>query len=340
MPDIRSVDVCIPSYNYGRYLSQCVDSVLAQDGVDVRVLIIDDTSTDDTPAIGARLAAAHSNVEYRRHAVNAGHLATYNEGIAWAEADYFVLLSADDMLTPGSLDRAVALMEARPDVGMVHGSQVSFWSDDPPAAVIAETPHRTTIVDGRTFVAQCCASGVNVVSTPTVVLRTDVQKRVGGYRKALPHTGDLEMWMRVAGSGHNIGYIAAPQAFRRRHEAAMHLDYTRTGVGDLEQHVAAFESYFADPQCASPDNDPLRAIARATLGEQAFWRASQAFDRGDRETCATFLAMASTLRPSLRQTRSWSILMWKQCLGPAMWRRIRPVVRYLHPDAAPRPAHS
>ena len=52
-----SVDVIVPCYNYGRFLRECVESVLDQDGVDVRVLIIDDASADDTPDVGRALAA-------------------------------------------------------------------------------------------------------------------------------------------------------------------------------------------------------------------------------------------------------------------------------------------
>jgi len=48
---VSSVDVVIPCYNYARFLSRCVDSVLQQQGVDVRVLIIDDASSDDTPGL-------------------------------------------------------------------------------------------------------------------------------------------------------------------------------------------------------------------------------------------------------------------------------------------------
>ena len=46
------VDVIVPCYNYGRFLRECVESVLSQP-VDVRVLIIDDASTDDTPQVAA-----------------------------------------------------------------------------------------------------------------------------------------------------------------------------------------------------------------------------------------------------------------------------------------------
>src|SRR4051812_11018034 len=116
------VDVVVPCYNYGQFLPACVESVLAQEGVDVRILIIDDCSPDDSADVGARLAAADPRIEFRRHTVNRGHIATYNEGLMeWAESDYCVLLSADDLLTPGSLARAVAVMEAHPQIGFVHG---------------------------------------------------------------------------------------------------------------------------------------------------------------------------------------------------------------------------
>lgn len=317
----RSVDICVPSYNYARYLEQCAGSVLSQAGVDVRVLIIDDASTDDTAEIGARIAASDFRVEFRRHTVNAGHLATYNEGIAWASGTYFMLLSADDLLAPGSLDRAVRVMEAHDGVGMVHGEQISFSEEPPDASGTDEG--EPEIMDGRAFVAACCASGVNTVSTPTVVLRTRVQKRVGGYREGLPHTADLEMWMRVAGHGHAIARLPTVQAFRRRHAAAMHIEYTTTGIGDLQQLVAAFESFFRDPRCAVPGCCELREKARRTLGVEAFWRANAAFDRGDVASFREFLEIAVDLSPDLRETRSWSRLMWKRRAGSAIWRGIR-----------------
>src|SRR5207247_3262439 len=109
---MRRVAVCVPCYNYGRFLVQCVESILRQTGVDVRVLIIDDGSPDNTQAVGERLAIEDPRVEFRRHTVNQGHVATYNEGIEWAEGDYLLLLSADDVLTDGALARASAVMDA------------------------------------------------------------------------------------------------------------------------------------------------------------------------------------------------------------------------------------
>lgn len=99
---MSSVDVVIPCYNYARYLPQCVESVLNQQGVEVRALIIDDCSQDDSEIVGRRLAEQDSRVEYRRHSINQGHIATYNDGLLnWAEAEYSLLLSSDDVLTLG-----------------------------------------------------------------------------------------------------------------------------------------------------------------------------------------------------------------------------------------------
>ena len=112
------VDVIVPCYNYGDMLEGCVRSVLSQEHVHVHVLIMDDASTDSTETVGRRLAAIDPRVEYRRHAVNRGHIATYNEALADISGDYCVILSADDLLTPGSLSRAVRFMDMHPSVGL------------------------------------------------------------------------------------------------------------------------------------------------------------------------------------------------------------------------------
>ena len=235
---MRRVAVCVPCYNYGRFLVQCVESILRQTGVDVRVLIIDDGSPDNTQAVGERLAIEDPRVEFRRHTVNQGHVATYNEGIEWAEGDYLLLLSADDVLTDGALARASALMDAHPEVGFVYGRQISFNSEVPSCSPADLDPISSgeRIVRSAEFIEDCYRSTVNGVSTPTVVVRTALQKNVGGYRKELPHTGDLEMWLRMAAQVCSVGILGTAQAFRRRHDGAMHLTFS--SLADIQQRDA------------------------------------------------------------------------------------------------------
>src|SRR5579862_146798 len=118
---MSSVDVIVPCYRYGHFLRGCVESVLPQSGVQVRVLIIDDASPDDTAEVAAALARDNPQVSVISHLSNRGHIATYNEGIDWASADYLLLLSADDYLLPGALMRATALMDKYPGVAFAFG---------------------------------------------------------------------------------------------------------------------------------------------------------------------------------------------------------------------------
>src|SRR5262249_29253788 len=94
---MTSVDVVVPCYNYARYLEDCVNSVLSQRDVDLRVLIIDDASPDNTPTVAKRLAATDRRVTYMRNDVNLGLVGTSNRGVIdWACAEYTALISADD----------------------------------------------------------------------------------------------------------------------------------------------------------------------------------------------------------------------------------------------------
>ncbi len=85
------------------------------------MIIVDDRSTDASLALARRLAAADPRVAVIAHPTNRGPVETFNDGLERAQGQYLVSLDADDLLTPGSLARAVALLEAEPDVGMVYG---------------------------------------------------------------------------------------------------------------------------------------------------------------------------------------------------------------------------
>src|SRR5262249_7020123 len=106
------VDIIVPCYKYGRFLSTCLDSILTQEGVDLRLLVIDDASPDQTEEVAKEFAKRDSRVEFYRHTANQGAVATFNDGLGWATGEYTLLISADDHLTPGALLRAVQFLDA------------------------------------------------------------------------------------------------------------------------------------------------------------------------------------------------------------------------------------
>ncbi|HET6950039.1 MAG TPA: glycosyltransferase [Acidimicrobiales bacterium] len=311
-----SVSVIVPCYNYAEFLPRCIGSVVDQPGVDVRVLVIDDCSSDDTPTVAARLAAeSGGRVEVRRHEVNQGHIATYNEGLAWADGDYVVLLSADDLLTPGSLARATGIMQTRPSVGMVYGRPLYAPSDQPPPAPGGRW-RGTTVWPGGRWIEQRCRTGYNVISSPEVVVRGSVHRHVGGYRPELPHSGDLEMWLRIAAVS-DIAYVkGVPQAIYRVHPRSMLRTNYADPLVDLRHRKAAYDSFFA----TCPDIEDLdanrRRVGRA-FARQALWQASRALDRGkgaevDIDALVTFARDAC---PGLRRLPQWHGLALRRRFG-------------------------
>lgn len=272
---MKAVDVVIPCYNYAKYLLACVDSVLTQPGVDVRILVIDDASSDETPEIGQALARTSSRVEYIRHERNKGNIATYNEGLLdWAFADYTVLLSADDMLTPGALKRAVTIMEADESIGLVYGPVIRFTDQSRLPKIECRTFSYTRF-SGQDWIAKRCRAGHNVITSPEVVVRRRVQHMVGGYRLELPHVADLEMWLRIAAVS-NIGFVrAVPQAFYRQHGTNM--TKSRNTFVDLYERKVAFDLFWQHhPHIV--DANWLHTYANRALAREALWCACRAYD--------------------------------------------------------------
>jgi glycosyltransferase involved in cell wall biosynthesis len=322
------VDVIVPCYNYGRFLRQCVESVLTQEGVEVRVLILDDESHDDTERVGSELAKEDRRVEYRRHGANRGHINTYNEGIDWLSGDYCILLSADDMLLPGALGRAAALMDAHPQVGLTHGLAIETGHPDP----TRDSPLVTSEIevrDGTDFIGTMCQEGYNIVHTPTAIGRTSVQRTIGHYRPELPHTGDMEMWLRYA-TRSSVAFIASHQAYYRRHGASMSIGHR--GVRDLQQVKMAFDITF--DRCGGGLPSGLRRLADRRVAEAAYGRACKAFEAGDMALCAEFAEFARAAHPRCRCDPKWLRLRCKRLIGPRLWSRLRPWCRRTaHPTA-------
>jgi glycosyltransferase involved in cell wall biosynthesis len=324
------VDVIVPCYKYGHFLRDCVGSVLTQGGVDVRVLIIDDASPDDSAAVGAALAAEDERVEFRRHAVNRGHIATYNEGLEWASGDYLVLLSADDLITPGALQRAVRLMEDHPEVALTYGPWQALHfegsrADLPPA----DDRPGWALVSGPDFLRSTCATAENPIATSAaVVVRTGIQKRVGGYESELTHAGDLEMWMRFAVCG-SIGVLNACQGIYRKHRCNMSHGYYRHPQADLRQRLEAIRCFFGKWGTGIAGRDELEEMASRALGGDAFWSACGAFDRGDARDMRECLDLAEELLPEVRGWPAYRNLRLKRLVGPRLWKGIRWIVRGL-----------
>lgn len=320
---LSTVDVVVPCYNYGHYLASCVHSVLSQPGVEVRVLIIDDCSSDGTAEIGRQLAAADDRVEFRRHEANRGHIATYNEGlIEWSTGKYVVLLSADDLLAPGSLARAAQIMDADSSIGLVYGRAPYFEKDEELRPIGAGRAWRYKRWSGAEWLERRCRHGNNVISSPEVVVRGAVQRAVGGYRPELPHAGDLEMWLRIAAVS-DLAYVRRiPQAFYRVHAASMLRTRYRSTLVDLQQRKAAFDSFFRSQRTVK-GAARLQTLANRALAREALWQACRAYDRNEVEEAGAsdLVRFAIDTDPAVGLLPEYFALRRRQRLGPLVCNR-------------------
>lgn len=297
-----TVTVVIPCYNYGHYLPALVADVLAQKRVNVRVIIVDDASTDDSASVAARLAAGDTRVRVVSHDSNKGHIATYNDGLALIETEFGMLLSADDLIAPGALARAIDLMTAHPRVGMVYGYPKDF-SDPEELGGEKISPFTTwTVWGGHEWIRLACRRGRNFILSPEVVMRTAAIREIGGYNPRLPHSGDLEYWLRTAATW-DVGRINGPtQAYYRVHGENMHLTQFATMVVDLKHRLEAFQVLDSPAPAAHLVNGSgLLARARRAMAKESLKLAERELaQRGAPQTAAGLEEFAATLSGGAR----------------------------------------
>jgi glycosyltransferase involved in cell wall biosynthesis len=324
---MTSVSVVIPCYKYGHFLEDAVTSVLDdQDCVDVQVLIIDDASPDDSADVARKIAARDPRVEVVVHETNRGNIATYNEGLLeWADGDYCVLMSADDRLTPGALRRAKDLLDAHPEVGFVYGR--SLWIMDGAPLPAARTRVRGwSVWPGQWWLERRFRDAENPITSPEVVVRTSLQKRVGGYDARLPLAADMEMWMRLAANA-DVGFLrGVDQAYYRLHEQNMRKSFST--LMDLCERRSVFEVVLDRYSQKLSDTERLSDLVLRKIAQEAVWNAGRVYDRGGTEQTSVdeLMAFASVCSPEVSRLPLYRTLQLHTRIGPRGMLYLQPFI--------------
>lgn len=128
----RKISVIIPVYNVEQYLSRCCDSVLGQTYRNIEVVLVDDGSTDGTPALCDRYAHADDRVRVV-HQANAGAGAARNAGLAAAAGDWVMWVDGDDWIEDDWIEGFVRQLEAHPDAdAVITGTAVGVYAHPEP----------------------------------------------------------------------------------------------------------------------------------------------------------------------------------------------------------------
>ena len=222
-------NVVIPCHNYGRYLRETVQSVLASDA-DYEIHIVDDASSDETPEVAADLARHYSHIHYLRNEEKRGPGYSRNRGIAALESAFVVLLDADDRIGPDYLFTAGQKLAKGVDVvnpdAVLFGATQDRW-------VVPEVTTLKMLLQRNTV--HCCSA-----------FRRELWSRTGGIDEQMPCWMDYEFWIRLAAAGARIQGLHGDHFFHRRHGDSLS-NYAATIQHQLreylrQKHTHLFES--------------------------------------------------------------------------------------------------
>lgn len=196
-----SVTVLLPVYNGAPTLAAAIDSILGQDDSDFELLVIDDASKDASAEVAASFAEQDSRVRFVRHPENRGLAATLNEGLEIAETELVLRMDQDDVALPQRIRVQRAFMAQYPHIA-VAGSDVFHMGRDPSFDRLVSVPHTPRDVARRLQTENC-------MYHPSVVLRVEAIRELGGYRASFRNAEDYDLWLRVSRK-HDMANLAEP----------------------------------------------------------------------------------------------------------------------------------
>ncbi|MFQ1003232.1 glycosyltransferase family 2 protein [Modestobacter sp. SSW1-42] len=206
-PPHPRVSVVMPVYNGARFLEAAVSSVLAQSMADLELVVVDDGSTDETPAVLARFAAQDPRVVLVTRQ-RGGIVAALNAGLARATAPLIARMDADDVMTPDRLSRQLAFLDEHPELVGV-ASDYELIDEKGASRGAVRSPLRS--VDA---VEAYMRRGLPVVfAHPTVLVQKAAVEQVGGYRADYRDSEDVDLFTRLIDSGRHI--VVQPEELLR-----------------------------------------------------------------------------------------------------------------------------
>jgi GT2 family glycosyltransferase len=202
------ITVVLPVRNGARWLGEALASVVGQSLAHWELLAIDDGSTDQTPAILAEFAGRDARIRpIRQEAL--GLVKALNRGLAEARAPLLARLDADDRALPERLARQAQHLGDNPDVGLLGSWANRIDEQGRPRGRIAPATDPEEL------------AGVLMRSNPfvhsSVMFRTDLARRLGGFRPAFRAAEDYDLWLRIAETA-KIANLPEPLVDYRWHE--------------------------------------------------------------------------------------------------------------------------
>jgi peptidoglycan/xylan/chitin deacetylase (PgdA/CDA1 family) len=276
-PPPRRTSFVIPARNAARTLAQTLDSVLAQTHTAWEALVVDDSSSDDTPAIIATYLQRDARFVALRSNGSAGVSAARNLGLEYATGQRVVFLDSDDWLDARFLERLHAALDAAPEAVAAYCDYQRVMPDGALAPV-----HRDDEVARAPFDTFARTSAVAIHA---VLIEREVVLRAGSFDTSLRTCEDWDLWQRVARLGGAWVHVNETLAFYRTSDNSLSQDVERV-LADAA--VVIGRGFSSDPRLPAAAPAHAAGAARAqgatpelALAYFALWFCALAAARGD-----------------------------------------------------------
>lgn len=208
------VSICIPTYNYGQFIAETIESVMAQTYTDYELVVVDNCSSDDTRSIVSSYSAKDVRIRYFCNESNLGMVGNWNRCLNYARGEYIKILCADDLLAPTSIERSVELFIGHPNVTLVSCIRQIVDKNLNPMATVAYADE-FQIENGNSVIKKCFFEG-NLIGEPTAVMfrRKDAAR---GFDQRFKQLIDLEMWFHLLEKG-DFAFISEVLCSFRQHD--------------------------------------------------------------------------------------------------------------------------
>ena len=223
-----TVSVIVPNYNHAGFLRQRIETIFGQTFQDFELILLDDCSTDESPAI-LREYASDPRVRVEFNDINSGStFRQWNKGVRLAKGNYVWIAESDDYAGPRFLERLVALLDADPNVMIAYcrswrvndSGTLDGFAD--PLLPESDLPRWST--DFRSDGHEECRNYfvvANVVrNASSAVFRKAAYERVGGADENLRLCGDWKVWAAMSLCG-SMTYLSEPLNYYRLHAGSV-----------------------------------------------------------------------------------------------------------------------
>ena len=302
LSESESVSIIALCHNHAPFLREALDSILSQTYPHLEVWLVDDASTDESPAILREYATQNPTWHLLLLPENVGNCRAFNLAFRQSKGAYLIDFATDDVLLPERVARQVAAFQAAgPSVGMVYSNAELIGED----GALLGLHHRP---DGKGGLRPRPASGWvfaevlrrYFISTPTMLMRRACLEQLGGYDETLAYE-DFDFWVRASRDWQFV-YLDAVTTRKRKHPRSMssrayqaHDPYLTSTIRVCEKALALVRT----------------ADERAALATRLRWELRHAARRHRHaEVRALYHLLRQAARPTLpdRALATWSRL--------------------------------